>query len=298
MKNNHSRHGGVRLKNQHDRAVCVMCIGKGRYLKQYEIVKGQMQEYAKRCRADFVLIDEWPDRDRKRDAYSQKLLIADRLSMYELVLFLDLDVIISPNCPDIFEDIPKECGLAAVLNPRGSGKFRKIYAGNERVLNETVKDYFASRGFDVDSKNASKLLGNINGGVLVFRPALVAKPFRDYYYSQHIQGSNTAYEEAPMAYYAQTNDMFYALDERFNKMLHFESGRQEFERIYAIHHNKAWLFTDKVFKKLFKRENVFLTGIHVGFVRKLIDEGAYMVHMSGGFYSVQAAKRLMKVLRG
>lgn len=284
------------MSRQHDRAVCVMSVGKGRYHEQYKIVENQMRAYAGRCNADFVLINEWIDKDRKRDAYSQKLLVADYLNEYELVLFLDLDVIISPNCPDIFENIPDDCGLAAVLNPRGTDKFRKIYAGNGRILSETVKDYFASRGFDVNATTAPKLIGNINGGVLMFRPRLVAKAFKDYYYSQHMQGSNTAYEEAPMAYYAQTNGIFYALDERFNKMLHFESGRPEFARIYNVHHSRMYLLADKIFKKIFHRDNVFLTGMHTRFVKALIDEGAYMVHMSGGFYSTQAAKRLMKSL--
>lgn len=284
------------MHKKHDRAVCVMSIGSGRYLKQYEIVKAQMKAYAARCSADFVFISEWPDKDKKRDSYSQKLLIADYMKEYELAAFFDLDIIISPNCPDIFENIPESCGLAAVLNPRGTQKFRKIYADSERILNETAKDYFASRGFEVNPAIGAKLLGNINGGVLVFRPALVAGPFLDYYYSEHIQGSNTAYEEAPMAYYAQTHDMFYALDERFNKMLHFESGRPEFENIYKVHHNKVYGLCDKILKKLFHQSNMLLTGMHVKFVKALIEEGAYMVHMSGGFYSTKAAKRLMKIL--
>lgn len=284
------------MPKNNDRAVCVMSVGGGRYLKQYEIVEAQMKAYAERCNADFVFIDDWIDKDKKRDIFSQKLLIADLLKEYELVAFFDLDIIINPDCPDIFAGIPKDCGLAAVVNPRGSGKFRKIYAGNRRVLDETVEDYFASRGFEVDSRISKKLAGNINGGVLVFRPRLVAEAFRDYYYSEHSQGGHTAYEEAPMAYYAQTHDMFYALDERFNKMLHFESGRKEFERIYNVHHNRAYLFVEKVYKKIFHSGNVFLTGMHVKFVNSLIAEGAYMVHMSGGFYSTKAAGRLMKLL--
>lgn len=280
------------MEKHHDRAVCVMSVGGGKYLEQYRIVERQMQQYAARCNADFVFINDWIDKSRKRDIYSQKLLIADYLRQYELAAFFDLDIIINPVCPDIFADIPDECGLAAVVNPRGEDKFRKIYAGNERILNETVQDYFTSRGFAQDNR----LVGNINGGVLVFRPSLVADAFKEYYYSGHTQGGHTAYEEAPMAYYAQTHNMFYALDDRYNKMLPFESGREEFSWIYNIHHNRLYMIADKLITKIFHKKNAIVTGKHVRFVTALISEGAYMVHMSGGFYSMAAAKRLMKDL--
>lgn len=273
------------------RAICVMSVGQGKYLEQYKIVENQMKAYARKCNADFVFINDYLDKDKKRDIYSQKLLIADYMREYELAAFFDLDVVISPDAPDIFAEIPDGCGLAAVINPRGSAKFKKIYADNERILNETVEEYFVSRGFEADKR----LMGNINGGVLVFRPALVADAFKQYYYSEHSQGGHTSYEEAPMAYYTQTHDMFYALDSRFNKMLHFESGRDEYSKIYNIHHNRLYCFADKVFKKLFHKNNMLVTNLHVDFVKSLINEGAYIVHMSGGFYSTSAAGKLMKI---
>lgn len=88
--------------------------------------------YAKKCHADFRFIDDYIDKDKKRDIYSQKLLIPDYLREYEQVLFLDLDIIISPDCPDIFALMPENIGLMAEVNPRSSARFRKIYADNER----------------------------------------------------------------------------------------------------------------------------------------------------------------------
>ena len=162
-----------------DRVVCVMSVGAGKYRKQYELVRDNLMAYAKKCHADFRFIDDYIDKDKKRDIYSQKLLIPDYLREYEQVLFLDLDIIISPDCPDIFALMPENIGLMAEVNPRSSARFRKIYADNERILNETVEDYFTSRGF----ASADGLVGNINGGVLLFRPRLVADLFRDYYLS-------------------------------------------------------------------------------------------------------------------
>lgn len=129
-----------------DRVVCVMSVGAGKYRKQYELVRDNLMAYAKKCHADFRFIDDYIDKDKKRDIYSQKLLIPDYLREYEQVLFLDLDIIISPDCPDIFALMPENIGLMAEVNPRSSARFRKIYADNERILNETVEDYFTSRG--------------------------------------------------------------------------------------------------------------------------------------------------------
>ena len=81
-----------------DRVVCVMSVGAGKYRKQYELVRDNLMAYAKKCHADFRFIDDYIDKDKKRDIYSQKLLIPDYLREYEQVLFLDLDIIISPDC--------------------------------------------------------------------------------------------------------------------------------------------------------------------------------------------------------
>ena len=213
-----------------------MSVGAGKYRKQYELVRDNLMAYAKKCHADFRFIDDYIDKDKKRDIYSQKLLIPDYLREYEQVLFLDLDIIISPDCPDIFALMPENIGLMAEVNPRSSARFRKIYADNERILNETVEDYFTSRGFAA----ADGLVGNINGGVLLFRPRLVADLFRDYYMSMKSQGENTAFEEAPMAYYTQTKGLFLELDYRFNCMPYFEIGNPYADRLYALHQNRLY----------------------------------------------------------
>lgn len=100
-----------------DRVVCVMSVGAGKYRKQYELVRDNLMAYAKKCHADFRFIDDYIDKDKKRDIYSQKLLIPDYLREYEQVLFLDLDIIISPDCPDIFALMPENIGLMAEVNP-------------------------------------------------------------------------------------------------------------------------------------------------------------------------------------
>ena len=98
-----------------DRVVCVMSVGAGKYRKQYELVRDNLMAYAKKCHADFRFIDDYIDKDKKRDIYSQKLLIPDYLREYEQVLFLDLDIIISPDCPDIAGEYRTDGGGQSAL---------------------------------------------------------------------------------------------------------------------------------------------------------------------------------------
>lgn len=274
-----------------NKALCVMCVGGGKYLQQYNLVKPMMEQYASKCDADLVLIDELIDKTKKRDIFSQKLLIPDYLRQYDIVTFLDLDIIITPNCPDIFKEIPEDCGLMAVLNPRGTKKFNKIFAGNERILKETSLDYFTARNFEANDK----LEGNINGGVLVFRPALIADYLKDYYYSDHSQGTNSAYEEAPMAYYSQSNGLFKALDEKFNMKINFEVGTELGSDIYNTINSKGYIFVNKVIRKLTHKNNVLLAGKLKKLVLDLAGK-SYIIHFNGGYWNPKVYEKCFKEL--
>ena len=211
---------------------------------------------------------------------------------YEKVVFMDLDILISDKCPSLFDEISQNIGLMACLNPRGTEKFKKIFAGNERVLKETTQDYFRERGFEVNEP----LEGNINGGVLVFRPELVSDMLKEYYYSEHSQGKYSAYEEAPMAYYTQSKGLFKALDNRFNVMVNFEVGTEEGEKIYNLINNKVYCFVNKVLKKILHKNNLLLASSTYKLTGKLLNKGAYIVHFAGGYWNVGVYKKSIKTL--
>ena len=86
------------------RAICVMVIGK-KYQKQFSYVKPQFEAYAKKCSATLHIIDTIPDPTFHRPLLAQKLLIPHLTQQYDLVLFLDLDILISENAPDVFNEL-------------------------------------------------------------------------------------------------------------------------------------------------------------------------------------------------
>lgn len=90
-----------KLSNQ---AIVTLCIGE-KYNKLSNITCPIMHEYATRIGSDFVIIDS-PKLDFGSGHY-EKFQLYDLLNTYERIAFLDLDILIAPNCPNIFSMIPK-----------------------------------------------------------------------------------------------------------------------------------------------------------------------------------------------
>ena len=63
-----------------------------------------MEGYASRIGADFVSLHR-----QAENPYLEKLRLGDYLGLYERVLFLDTDVIVRLDCPDLFQLVPADC---------------------------------------------------------------------------------------------------------------------------------------------------------------------------------------------
>ena len=74
----------------------------------YSLSQHSLQSYAKRIGADFACIRERIFSDRNIPPHYSKLRIKEYLESYDRVLFLDCDVIVSSNTPNIFEMIPED----------------------------------------------------------------------------------------------------------------------------------------------------------------------------------------------
>jgi hypothetical protein len=82
----------------------VLTISIGRsHRRLAQLTLPWMERYAARIGADFEVI-----RDSTGHAlpYMEKFRIHDRLEQYERILFLDDDVIVRPECPDLFALVP------------------------------------------------------------------------------------------------------------------------------------------------------------------------------------------------
>ena len=258
------------------RVLVVIAIGK-RYEKLLLKKLKMFRDYAKKCNAEFQVIKTPLDTTFHRPIYFQKMLIASAFSTYEEVLFLDLDITITKSCPDIFAFFRNDKGFGAVLDPRGTEKFKLTWSDNETVLAETTDSYFTRRNFEANKK----LQGSINGGVMIFRPQLIGELFSNYYFSQHDDGQESAFrnnEEPPMAYISQTQDLFEALDYRFNTQVIYElRGTPQGRVLWEKHHKKPALI--KKLQKLLTGSYFLENNDYRDLVLKIADS-AWIIHFS------------------
>ena len=88
-----------------DRAVVVIDIGEG-FKNISSMTRPTVESYAKKIGADFVVIDKM--KYAKKYATFEKVQIKELLNKYRRILYLDLDLIVRSDCPDLFEEVPYE----------------------------------------------------------------------------------------------------------------------------------------------------------------------------------------------
>ncbi len=95
------------------RAVVTLTIGDKRgHQEMRNISHPIMKAYADKVGADFVVIDEI--KLRMKSLLLEKWQMFDLLFKYGRILFLDTDILVAPNCPDMFEMVPSDKVAALV----------------------------------------------------------------------------------------------------------------------------------------------------------------------------------------
>ena len=261
-------------------AIVVIVIG-AKYEKIYQSNRMQLEAYAKRCNATLEICRTPPDPEMQCHLLTQKLLIPQQYLQYEWIAFLDLDIAIAQDAPSIFDEIVPGKGFGAVLDPRGQPKFDFInihWFKHPDPQNLTTQWYFQDQGFALNDK----LMGSINGGVWLCQPKLVADLFANYYWAKAKSPDlYPMYEEAPMAYLTQSNDLFFALDEKFNQQLIYLIADQNPSFHTRIAKWQSWI--NKPLNKMFPaRTSQFMLKPYVELVQKSLKEN-YILHFAGNF---------------
>jgi hypothetical protein len=97
---------------QEKRAIVTLNIGD-KNNKLFSLTRPVLERYARRTGADFIVIDE--RKINRENVDFEKYQVYELLDKYDRVLFLDADIIVAPECPDLFNIVPKECFGAYVL---------------------------------------------------------------------------------------------------------------------------------------------------------------------------------------
>jgi ADP-heptose:LPS heptosyltransferase/lipopolysaccharide biosynthesis glycosyltransferase len=115
------------------KALVTLAIGK-QAQDMLEIARPSFKLYADKIKADFVVIDE----EKINAGYPnlEKFQIGELLDKYDRILYLDVDIIIHPGCPDLFSIVSKEA--LGVVPDCSDGKWGNINRFKEIVAAQNI----------------------------------------------------------------------------------------------------------------------------------------------------------------
>lgn len=177
---------------------------------------GAIEDYSKKCDSDFFVLKN--PMINYQNFYFEKFFFTYLLGKYDRVLYMDADVLITPNAENIFEKYPDQ---------------EKFYAYNETDDNETMdRDPFVEPlladvpHWPLDNKNKRMYF---NAGVF-----LVSKPQKEFFENfrkiPNIPGILSFGDQTYLNYLVFKNKInFETIDYKFNRM-HLGKKDPEYKR--------------------------------------------------------------------
>jgi len=201
----------------------VVTLTIGELKEQYnKIFIPSIKAYASKWGFDFLCINDYINKletTHINGIYMQKILIASlpEVQNYKYVIFIDADILINyESAPNILEGIP-EGKIAAVDEKCCWGNTDNVSSTLRRFAPNwasTAEEYYKFYNYP---KSFSK---QFNSGVFVFQPSIHRTFFEDLYkkyVDRAIRGEDIGGDQAPLNYEANSRDLVYYLDERFNR---------------------------------------------------------------------------------
>ena len=129
-------------------AVVTVTIGE-EFRQIADLTHPLMAAYARRIGADFISLH-----GDTAKPWLEKFRLFDFLGLYQRVMFLDTDVIVKPDCPDLFEIVPADTFGAWLTSRHGPG-FDPLIARIQQHLPDLGwrKTYFNSGVLVVSQKH-------------------------------------------------------------------------------------------------------------------------------------------------
>lgn len=214
-----------------NKAIVTIALGK-RFVKMTKkYCQANWQAYAHKHGYDVIFIEEPLDnseRAKKRSASWQKLLVCsqDLANKYERIVWVDADVLINPNAPDISYGVPLEkigavnetCQPTKEDHHKAIRRMYKIWGQNKLEFNESyhVPDYYKEYGIECDIHDI------VQCGIMVWSPKYHAEFLKSIYDNYEDNDNRLNYEMRPTSYEILKNNLVYWIDPKFNKLMHLE----------------------------------------------------------------------------
>jgi lipopolysaccharide biosynthesis glycosyltransferase len=123
------------------KALLTITIGN-EYQEIAQLTHPGLSAYARQIGADFISLNT----SDGAAPYFQKFRIADFLDIYERILFMDSDIVITDHCPDVFALVATDAFGAWFPNPMIPGRFADQIARAQAELGDIAwtQNYFNS----------------------------------------------------------------------------------------------------------------------------------------------------------
>jgi len=213
------------------KAIVTLAIGKRFTRMVNKICLKNWQLYADKHGYDLIICETPLDNSelgKSRCAAWQKCLVLSQewSKKYERIVWMDTDIIINPNAPDICEGVPDEKigGINEFASPSReeyNTALSRMYEhwnnlGYSPVINYGAKAYYKSFGIECELEDV------VQTGVMVFNPELHREVLEHVYYNYEEKGLN--YEMRPLSYEILNNNLIHWIDNRFNVLLQFQKA--------------------------------------------------------------------------
>lgn len=210
------------------KALVTLAVGKrfARMVKEFCHTNWKM--YAEKYNYDLIIIEDLLDNTefgKSRCAAWQKCLVLSQewSQKYDKIVWLDTDIIINPNSPDICEGVPND-KIGAVdefsfpTKADYNTALSRMYKhwdnlGYNPSINFSAQAYYKNFGIDCNFEEV------VQTGVMVFNPKIHKEVMEHVYYNYEEKGLN--YEMRPLSYEIIKNNYHHWIDHRFNMHIQF-----------------------------------------------------------------------------
>ncbi len=207
------------------KAVVTVCIGE-EFLEVSKYTHPTIRNYADRVGADFIVLDTC-----KTTPHWEKFRINDLLNKYDRIIYLDTDLIVRDDCPDLFDIVP--------YNQIGAFNEAK-FVQREYSLIETA------RAYDIDPSMINWNGKYYNTGVMVLSKChkkFILKPEKEYsnFYEQGYLNLVISMEESHRT--KEDDPLMFDLPFAFNRMTCLDFSGEVRHASYIIHYAGYHYFT-------------------------------------------------------
>jgi hypothetical protein len=215
---------GVTLQPSHRKAIVSVVIGEEYKAIWATMSQANWQAYCARHGYDLIIVTEPLDASERAAGRSpawQKLLILNEpwSALYERIVWVDADIVISPTAPDIVAASPDPTKVGVCISgDQMSEADKHIYF--ERLYGMTVDPLQAARAWEIHEANRLAEDGiteqgapMLNTGVMVLNPALHNDLFLEAY---ALDGKSRLYEQPQLSYQLWKRGLIHRLSARFN----------------------------------------------------------------------------------